>query len=61
MNKKDFFDPCYVAEVATQGTNTESGSQIKKFLNCPLKPQEIAAYGTSKPKRVVIKAKISGG
>jgi hypothetical protein len=52
------FDTNYVGDKSTEGST--SSSEIKKFLKSPISEEQIKRYGTSKPKRVVIKANISG-
>jgi hypothetical protein len=52
------FDTHYISEQSTEGS--ESNSEIKKFLKNPISEEQIKRYGTSKPKRVVIRANTSG-
>ncbi|HEO1398273.1 hypothetical protein [Legionella bozemanae] len=58
MNNKDIFDTDYIDKTST---NTESEkSEMKKFLKSPITEKEFHNYGTSKPRRVIIRGKISG-
>ena len=53
----DIFNSSYVEpEKATQATSNKS--ETKKFLKEAIKPKEMEMYGSSKPKRVLIKAKV---
>jgi len=52
----NIFDSDYIGDTSTEGS--KSSSEMKKFLKKPLDEEQIKSYGTSKPKRVVIKAKI---
>ena len=52
------FDTSYVSEESTVGDKPVSS--INNFLKSPISEEQIKRYGTSKPRRVVIKAKISG-
>lgn len=52
------FDSKYVDEKPTQGE--KPGSELKKFLKSPIDQDKIKNYGTSKPRRIVMKGKISG-
>lgn len=60
MPNTDFFDSNYVN--STDNTNTlKKQSEVKTLLKETTKEKEMDRYGTSKPKRVVIKAKITNG
>jgi len=54
------FDAEYVNENQTE-VQIEIKSGTKEFIKKPLNPDEMAKYGTSKPTRIVIKAKITNG
>lgn len=58
MNKNDIFNTDYVDR---NSTNAESEkSEVKKFIKSPISEKEFHNYGTSKPKRIIIRGKISG-
>ena len=54
----EIFDSSYVGNKSTEGSKTDS--EVKKFLKNPIDEGQMKNYGTSKPKRIIIKAKISG-
>jgi len=57
---KDIFDSLYVEKSSgTVTSKPESG--VKKFLKEPIDKQDMKKYGSSKPRRVVIKAQIKNG
>lgn len=56
----DIFDSSYVGD-KTDTTPGNQGSSIKRFLKEPVDKKDMDKYGTSKPRRVVIKAKIKNG
>lgn len=56
----DIFDSSYVGE-KTDTTSDKQGSSIKRFLKEPVDKKDMDKYGTSKPRRVVIKARIKNG
>ncbi|HBP89195.1 MAG TPA: hypothetical protein DD706_16025 [Nitrospiraceae bacterium] len=58
MTEKKIFDPSYVEASPTESTSPESVT--KNFLKNPIAQEDINRYGTSKPQRIVIRAKISG-
>jgi len=61
MNKEiEFFDSGYVSTEQTKNILPKS-SEIKEFLKNPVPPELMIQYGTSKPTRVIIKAKITNG
>lgn len=44
------------------GTSADKqGKEIKKFLSKTLEDSDIERYGSSKPKRIVLKARIKNG
>lgn len=57
MNHSDIFDSKYVGG----DPQPEKKSEVKKFLKKPIDDEEIKKYGTSKPRRIIIRAKISDG
>lgn len=58
MDNKDIFDPLYVDKSETFAESEKS--EIKRFLKSPINEKELYNYGSSKPKRVIIRGKISG-
>jgi|GEM_PF-3220198 len=56
----DIFDSSYVGE-KTDTSSDKQGSSIKRFLKEPVGKKDMDKYGTSKPRRVVIKARIKNG
>jgi hypothetical protein len=58
MIEENIFDPKYVESKSTDASH--SGSNVKKFLKKPISPEDIIKYGTSKPRRELIKGKTSG-
>ena len=56
----NIFDSTYVEPEKTT-KNISNGSNTKKFLKEPINPNDMEQYGSSKPKRILIKAKISNG
>lgn len=59
MTDTEFFDASYVTPSSTKSEHTEK-SKIKEFLKNPINEKEMISYGSSKPKRIVIRGKISG-
>lgn len=55
---EEIFDSSYVGDKSTEGSKSES--EVKKFLKSPIDEEQMKNYGTSKPKRIIIKANISG-
>lgn len=55
----DIFDSSYVDADSTFTQKRQS--EFKKFLKQPVEEEDIKKYGSSKPKRIVIKAKIKNG
>lgn len=53
------FSPDYVAPSGTQAP--KEPSVVKEFLKEPLHQQELTRYGTSKPQRHVVRAKLVHG
>lgn len=56
MSSKEIFSKEYVENISTSTIKKES--QTKKFLKSPLQESDIKKYGTSMPRRIVIRAKI---
>ena len=55
MPNNEIFDADYV--IQSPGTEaTKEVSEVKKLLKDPFPEKEMTKYGTSKPKRVIIKA-----
>lgn len=63
MNQKqsDYFDTAYVAGQQTVTPREERGSSLKGFLKSPIVPKDIEHYGTSQPRREIIRAVIEHG
>lgn len=60
MSKQNLFDTEYVGQA--QSTNApEQESELKKFIRQPIKQHELQSYGTSKPVRIIIRAKLIDG
>lgn len=58
MSNDELFDSAYVG--GTDQTAVEKKkSDLKEFLKEPLIKSELERYGSSKPKRLVIRAKIT--
>ncbi len=56
----DIFDSSYVkSEKNTQASSDKS--KTKEFLKETVKLEDMEKYGSSKPRRILIKAKISNG
>ena len=56
MKKRDsIFDSTYVRDDAST-SGLQDKSSLKEFLNDPIKKEELKEYGTSKPRRVLVKA-----
>lgn len=60
MNSQNPFDNEYVGGMQSTAAPTPK-SAMKKFLKQPIEQQDLNRYGTSKPKRVVIRAKLIHG
>lgn len=60
MPSEDIFDEMYVGG-QDQTPEAPKKSELKAFLKEPLEEEELERYGSSKPKRVVIRAKITNG
>jgi len=60
MTNQNPFDKEYVGEMPSTAA-PEPVSATKQFLKRPIEEQEIKRYGTSKPTRVVIRAKLING
>lgn len=60
MNNQNPFDKEYVGGMPST-IAPESKSGTKQFLKEPVEPQELKRYGTSKPTRVVVRAKLIHG
>lgn len=58
MANEDIFDSSYVNN-AVNTTSVKKESEVKMLLKETTKKEEMSRYGTSKPKRIVIKAKIT--
>lgn len=57
MSNSNYFDAGYVGEEQTSQPVKEQ-SQVKRLLKDATSEEEMARYGTSKPKRVVVRGKI---
>lgn len=60
MANSNYFDPTYVDESQTANPDKKR-SGIKSFLKDSTSEEEMVRYGSSKPRRVVIKGKIING
>lgn len=60
MANDDIFDSGYI-DCADNTSAVRSRSVVKTLLKGTTKEEEMAKYGSSKPKRIVIKAKITNG
>lgn len=63
MSTQNLFDSKYVgeAQTATIATIKEPESELRKFIRQPIERQELQSYGTSKPFRITIRAKLIDG
>lgn len=59
MNE-DPFDEKYVGGTESTAAPKEK-SAVKEFIKRPVKEEELVRYGTSKPTRIVIRAKLIDG
>ena len=57
MSKQSYFDSNYVSEEQT-AQPTKEQSEVKRLLKKVLNEEEMSRYGSSKPRRVVIRGKI---
>ncbi|CAG1005977.1 hypothetical protein MTYP_03312 [Methylophilaceae bacterium] len=60
MNNQNPFDEEYVGGTPSTAA-PEAKSLTKQFLKQPIEQQELMRYGTSKPTRVQIRAKLING
>lgn len=60
MTNQNPFGKEYVGELQSTAA-PEPKSATKQFLKQPVEQQELRRYGTSKPTRVVIRAKLING
>ncbi|KPK51727.1 MAG: hypothetical protein AMS22_10415 [Thiotrichales bacterium SG8_50] len=60
MSDQDLFDRKYTGDGPSTSA-PEQKSQLKQFLKQPLEQPELQRYGTSKPVRVIIRAKLING
>ena len=60
MANEEIFDSSYVNSTDNT-TPVKKQSVVKALLKDTTKEAEMSRYGTSKPKRIVIKAKITNG
>lgn len=58
VKDEEIFDAKYIGDEQTK-TDQPAVSKMKEYIKKPIK--EIEKYGTSKPRRVIIKAKITNG
>lgn len=56
----EYFDPSYVNS-SGKTTQTKKKSETKTLLKETTNEEDMSRYGSSKPKRIVIKAKITNG
>lgn len=59
MMQNNPFDSEYVKDASTTAPETKSAT--KQFLKEPVGLQELKRYGTSKPSRVIMRAKLIHG
>jgi hypothetical protein len=60
MPNENLFDPGYVGnDIATDAPKVKS--QTKQFLKQPIGEDDLKRYGSSKPSRIVIRAKLING
>lgn len=57
MNEK-MFDSLYVTPSATVPEKPKEVSQVKQFLRAPVSEEEMGKYGSSKPMRVILRARL---
>ncbi len=57
-NRDNFFDSTYNIDTTTTITSASPGLELKEFLKNSVSTEDTKKYGSSKPKRVIIKAKI---
>jgi hypothetical protein len=55
---KDLFDQAYV-QPGTEKGRSSPVSALREFIKKPMDESDLRRYGTSKPQRIIIKAKIS--
>lgn len=60
-NPNSIFDSMYVGGQITDKPPSNKPSEMKEFLKSPIAVEDIERYGTSKPYRVVINARIQHG
>lgn len=60
MPNDDIFGSDYVNNTKDT-TPTKKKSEVKSLLKESIKEEDMTVYGSSKPKRIVIKAKITNG
>lgn len=60
MKDIEVFSADYVKAASTTGS-TNKPSEVKALLKNSTNAEQMSIYGTSKPKRVVIKARITNG
>lgn len=60
MTNQDYFNSDYVGREQTNPGKKE-GSEIRKLLKEAVNEEDMARYGSSKPKRIIIKSKIIDG
>lgn len=60
MSQNNVFDGSYVGSQQTAPL-VENKSAMKDFLKSPVSQDDIDKYGSSKPKRIVIRATIQHG
>lgn len=60
MSSQDIFDSSYVSGEQTSQP-TKERSEVKRLLKEATSEQEMSRYGSSKPRRIIIKGKILDG
>lgn len=61
MNSENkIFDTDYVGDDRTHAP-IDTKSVTKEFIKKPIDPEEMVKYGTSKPVRIILKARITNG
>ena len=60
MSNQNLFDSEYVGVAQTVATK-EPESELKEFIKKPIESHDLQSYGTSKPIRITIRAKLIDG
>jgi len=60
MSNSNFFDASYV-DRSSDTSQPARNLEAREFLKQPIKEEELIKYGSSKPRRVIIKAEVTNG